>query len=82
MAITLQDKWEQVGKTPDGSPILACWVMDGATIVGRIVDMRDCGFVAEYINTHGEFESKDLPDYGSAVQFVTSHVAARKRHLH
>jgi hypothetical protein len=82
MTIIVRDEWTPVGKFPDGSPILACWVLDNETVVGRIVDMREAGYTAEFINIEGCYESRDLPDYYSAVLFVASHAEAKKRRLH
>ena len=79
MTIMIQNNWTQIGVGEDGSPIHACGVYEGDQVLGRIVDLNNGFYRADFVNGEGNPQEIVMPDYPSAIMRVVEEAKIRRR---
>jgi hypothetical protein len=79
MTIMIQTSWHQIGTRSDGAPLRAIGLYDNDKVIGRVVNVGDGCYRADFINCDGNPEEIVLPDYPTAIQRVVDEAVIRKR---
>ena len=79
MSVTVQNNWENIGCFTDGSPVLAIRVYNGHRMVGRVVDMANGCYRADFVNMDGDLVEIMFQEYCDAVTRIAEEAVARHR---
>ena len=82
MIITVGQVWEVLGSYPDGRQIKAVDVFNERRLIGRLVDLGNGAFRADYVNIEGELHEDVLPGYYEALTRVAEEAQLRHGTLH
>lgn len=82
MLIHVDDEWQFVCNTAGGAEVRFANVFNEIRVIGRLVDLGDGTFRADYLDCEGDWCEVTCLDQLAALQVISSEALARHKMLH